>query len=366
MCFDFIGYFAHKIPINYIIYSLCNTKEFTISILSIAILHSISLSPTLFNPSNNNSIFKTSGEVLLVKTIEHSKYTIKFYSDYTALKIMKNGNYITRIDSINGTNYGIKENGVINNDSLYLAELLSSVDKPKITYALNNPADIKVKNINLLNTNNFFGSEFTLSGNINNTFKICMPGDFNIYNATCALAVIHALNIDTSKVSKALEKVTVHGRMETALVTPKYKVIIDYAHTKDSMENLVKTLLAYKPKELISVVGCGGNRAKERRYSTGEIFGKYSDLCIITMDNPRFEELSSINNDIKVGLDKVNAKYLEIADRSEAIKYACHHALEGSIIVLVGKGHEEYQEIKGEKHYFSEKEVLKEIENNIE
>ena len=153
--------------------------------------------------------------------------------------------------------------------------------------------------------------------------------------------------------------------METALVTPKFKVLIDYAHTEDGMKGLVKTLRDYKPKRLVSVFGGGGNRPKERRYNLGEIIGGASDLCIITEDNPRFEEISSINKDIKVGLDKVGAKYIEIPDRADAIKYACDNALEGDLILLVGKGHEEYQDIKGVKHYFSELYVINEIKKDL-
>ena len=153
--------------------------------------------------------------------------------------------------------------------------------------------------------------------------------------------------------------------MEIALITSKFKVLIDYAHTEDGMKELVKTLRAYNPKRLISVFGGGGNRPKERRYNLGEIIGGSSDLCIITEDNPRFESIESINSDIKVGLGKVNAKYIEIEDRKDAIEYALNNAENGDLILLVGKGHEEYQDVKGEKKYFSELEVIKEIKNKM-
>lgn len=255
---------------------------------------------------------------------------------------------------------------VINSDSLYLEDIIKGIEVPITTYSVNNEADIKVSDFKFINEDNFLGSSFDVTGKITGSFKISIPGEFNIYNALCALTVCSKITTNKEKCQEALLNITVRGRMEMVLCTPKFKVLIDYAHTSDEMESLVKTLKMYKPKRLVSVFGGGGNRAKERRYSLGEIFGATSDLCIITMDNPRFEDISSINADIKVGLNKVNAKYIEIEDRSLAIKYAINNALPGDIIVLVGKGHEEYQDIKGVKHHFSEAEVIEEIKKNLQ
>lgn len=254
---------------------------------------------------------------------------------------------------------------VSNNDSMHLDKVLKGVEVPIITYGIKNASDIKVKEISLINEKSFFGSEFTTTGLIDDTFKISIPGEFNVYNSLCSLAVMKALNLETGKMKDALINVKVRGRMEIALITSKFKVLIDYAHTEDGMKELVKTLRAYNPKRLISVFGGGGNRPKERRYNLGEIIGGSSDLCIITEDNPRFESIESINSDIKVGLDKVNAKYIEIEDRKDAIEYAINNAENGDLILLVGKGHEEYQDVKGEKKYFSELEVIKEIKNKM-
>jgi len=254
---------------------------------------------------------------------------------------------------------------ISNNDSEYLSDVLKGVEVPILTYAVNNNADFRVNNIKLINEKDFFGSEFTTTGIIEDTFRTCIPGEFNIYNSLCSIAVVHALEIDTKKAKDALLNVKVRGRMETALVTPQYKVLIDYAHTEDGMRELVKTLRAYKPRRLVSIFGGGGNRPKERRYNLGEIIGGSSDLCIITMDNPRFEEISSINKDIKIGLDKVNAKYIEIENREDAIKYACENAQDGDLILLVGKGHEEYQDIKGTKYYFNELDIIEDIKKNL-
>lgn len=253
---------------------------------------------------------------------------------------------------------------VSNNDSLHLDKVLKKVSVPCITYGIKNSADIKVNNIKLINDENFFGSEFTLDG-IDESFKTSIPGEFNVYNSICAIAVMKALKLDINKSKEALVNVKVRGRMETALVTSKFKVLIDYAHTEDGMKELVKTLREYNPTRLVSVFGGGGNRPKERRYNLGEIIGESSDLCIITEDNPRFESIESINKDIKVGLDKVKAKYIEIEDRKDAIEYAIENAEDGDLILLVGKGHEEYQEVKGVKHHFSELEVIENIKNKM-
>ncbi len=247
---------------------------------------------------------------------------------------------------------------VINNDSMYLDKILANVTSPITTYSIDNASDLQAINLNLINDDIVLGSIFSTKGLQNTTFKLNIPGTFNIYNALSAITTCLKLGIDVDIIKNALLKVKVRGRMEPALITKDYKVIIDYAHTEDGLNALVNTLSAYKPKRLISIFGGGGNRAKDRRYHLGEIIGANSDLCILTMDNPRFEEISAINNDIKVGLNKVNAKYIEINDRKNAIIYALDNAKKGDVILLIGKGHETYQDIKGTKYPFSELTIL--------
>ena len=137
--------------------------------------------------------------------------------------------------------------------------------------------------------------------------------------------------------------------------------MIDYAHNAMALESLLTTLKEYHPHRLVCLFGCGGNRSKLRRYEMGEVAGKLADLTIITSDNPRDEEPQAIIDDIKIGMAKTDGKYVEIADRKEAIAYAIHHGEPGDIIVLAGKGHEDYQEIKGKKYPMDERVLIADI-----
>lgn len=256
--------------------------------------------------------------------------------------------------------------GIINSDSDKWERVIRGHTCEVIKYALKDEgADMKASNIQFVMEDDFFGVQFDVSGKVNATFKLDIPGRFSAYNALCAICVACELGIDVKSMQKALEKVKVIGRMELVSSNDKYKLIIDYAHNKDEMDNLMDTISEYKPKRLVCIFGGGGNRAKARRYDMGEVAGKWADLTILTEDNPRFEEIESINNDIIVGLNKYNGKYIFIKDRKEAIKYAMKHAEEGDIILLIGKGHENYQEIKGVKYTWDERKAVKEAEEEI-
>ena len=141
----------------------------------------------------------------------------------------------------------------------------------------------------------------------------------------------------------------------------EFTLMIDYAHNAMALESLLGTLKEYNPHRLVCLFGCGGNRSKLRRYEMGEVSGKMADLTIITSDNPRDEDPQAIIDDIKIGMAKTDGKYVEIPDRKEAIAYAIHHGEPGDIIVLAGKGHEDYQEIKGKKYPMDERVLIREI-----
>ncbi len=155
------------------------------------------------------------------------------------------------------------------------------------------------------------------------------------------------------------------GRVETVKIDRDFTVIIDYAHTPDSLENVLTTIKEFTKGRLISVFGCGGDRDRSKRPAMGNISGRIADFTIITSDNPRTEDPVAIVRDIEEGIKNTGGKYITIVDRREAIKYALQHAQPGDVIVLAGKGHETYQTFKDKTIHFDEREVVRELLEEI-
>ncbi|HIX25878.1 MAG TPA: UDP-N-acetylmuramoyl-L-alanyl-D-glutamate--2,6-diaminopimelate ligase [Candidatus Lachnoclostridium avicola] len=209
----------------------------------------------------------------------------------------------------------------------------------------------------------FVGTEFDLEEKATGAvmdLRLGLPGEFNVDNALAAASLCRAMGISEDAIREGLEHVRVNGRMEIAYSSEKCTVIIDYAHNAVSMESLLETLRAYHPKRLVCVFGSGGNRSKERRYSMGEIGGKMADLCILTADNSRYEKTEDIIADIRSHLEPTGGAFVEIPDRREAIYYSLSHAQSGDMIAIIGKGHEDYQEINGVRTHFLDREVVEE------
>ena len=193
-----------------------------------------------------------------------------------------------------------------------------------------------------------------------------IPGKFSAYNALAAIAVCRHFDVTQEQIQQGLSTVKVKGRVEPVPVPGEYTLLIDYAHNAVSMENILETLREYHPQRLVCLFGAGGNRAKSRRYEMGEVCGRLADLSVITADNSRFEDVMDIIADIKIGMAKTDGKYVVIPDRREAIRYCLQNAQRGDVIVLAGKGHEDYQEIRGVKHPFDERVVVAELLKEIE
>ena len=229
------------------------------------------------------------------------------------------------------------------------------------TFGFSEEADLRAENVQLVSRPGYLGVAYHVAGLMDFDVEIDIPGTFSVYNSLTAISVCRHFNVPVEKIKDALKKAKVKGRIEMIKVSDEFTLMIDYAHNAMSLESLLTTLKEYNPKRLVCLFGCGGNRSKDRRYEMGEVSGRLADLTIITSDNPRFEEPQAIIDDIKIGIGKTDGKYVEICDRKEAIKYAIENGQPGDVIVLAGKGHEDYQEIKGVKYPMDERVLIAEV-----
>ena len=248
--------------------------------------------------------------------------------------------------------------GLVNIDDGHWREVTAGALCPLTTFSLKGEGDYRAGDVAEERRPGFLGSRFAVSGALEGEFLLNMPGRFNVDNALAALAAADMAGVGREAIARGLETVRVKGRTQLLPTPGHYTLLIDYAHNAVSMENLLSMLRSYRPHRLICLFGGGGNRSRLRRYDMGEMSAKYADLTVLTMDNPRDEEVEAINEDIKVGLARHDGKYISIPDRAEAIRWVIDNAREGDIIALIGKGHEEYQEIRGVKHFFSEEQVV--------
>ena len=188
-----------------------------------------------------------------------------------------------------------------------------------------------------------------------------IPGKFSVYNAMCAAGVLRALGVDCEDIRSSMSEVGgVKGRAEVVPTDTDYTVMIDYAHTPDGLENILKTVKEVCEGRVICVFGCGGDRDRTKRPKMGKTAAIYSDIVVVTSDNPRTEDPDSIIDEIIPGVTEVKKEYIRVTDRREAIFKALDVAKKGDIIVLAGKGHETYQEINHIKHHMDEREIVNE------
>jgi len=254
--------------------------------------------------------------------------------------------------------FGMCKKGIVNIDSEYGRRILEIAECELLTYGIENDADITASDI-LKHSDSV---EFNLKSPwMNGRVKINIPGKFSVYNALAAIGACGLMNVSFDSVKAGLERVSVPARVETVKTDRDFTVIIDYAHTPDSLENILTTVKDFTKGRLISVFGCGGDRDRAKRPAMGRISGRIADFTIITSDNPRTEEPLAIVRDIEEGIKDTEGKYTTIVDRREAIKYALSNAQPGDVIVLAGKGHETYQTFKDKTIHFDEREVVREI-----
>ncbi len=266
---------------------------------------------------------------------------------------------------------------LIDMDDGHVEEITRDIPCPWEGFGIDNIAQYQAENIHYVSEPDFVGLEFTIkdsgakqAASANDVYsripvRVNIPGRFNVSNALAASAVCLKAGVSQAALCHALEHLCLDGRMEIVYTSEEFCVIVDYAHNAVSMESLLSTLREYHPKRLVCVFGCGGNRSKDRRYSMGEIAGKMADFSIITADNSRYEKVEDIMGDIRGSIEKTGGKFIEIPDRRDAITYSIHHAQTGDMIAIIGKGHEDYQEIQGVRYPFLDRAVVQEAVSGL-
>ena len=255
---------------------------------------------------------------------------------------------------------GFVQNAAVNADDESTAKLKPDMAMPYITYGICVDADVFARDIEITEEGVRFNVQ--LHGMNEIGIHMRMTGMFNVYNALAATSCALIMGIAPEKIKEGLEAVTrVPGRIEVLQTGTPFKVILDYSHSPDALENILKTVRQFTRNRVIAVFGCGGDRDKGKRPMMGEIGGRLADHCILTSDNPRTENPMVILAAIEKGIKPTGKSYEVIENRREAIAKALRIAEDGDVIVLAGKGHETYQEIMGIKRPFDEKVIVSEL-----
>ncbi len=248
--------------------------------------------------------------------------------------------------------------GIVNGDDPQTEAVLEGHTCEVLRFGQKEDADYRAEQVDLHNNGGSMGVRYHLTGRQNCEVVVNIPGAFSVYNSLTAISICSELGVPMETILSCLKNVRVRGRVELVDVSDEYTVMVDYAHNGMALRSLLTTLREYEPGRLICVFGCGGNRSRDRRFEMGEISSNLADLTIATSDNPRFEEPQDILNDIITGIRKGPGEYAAIIDRREAIRYALEQAKPGDCIVVAGKGHEDYQEIKGIKYPMDDRELI--------
>ena len=249
---------------------------------------------------------------------------------------------------------------VYNADDERVGQAIGALDIPHTAIGIRVPSDIHANDIEICERG--CGYQLTFSKRFKLDIRLQLAGVFNVYNSMMAAAMCDCLGMTPQQIQSGLERLKgVPGRIELLETETPYRVILDYAHSPDALENILKTVRETCKGRVIALFGCGGDRDHDKRPIMGEIGGRMADHCILTSDNPRSEDPLAILAEIERGIRLTGGSYQVVENRREAIRIALTMARPGDVVVLAGKGHETYQEIKGVKHPFDEKLVVKEI-----
>lgn len=256
--------------------------------------------------------------------------------------------------------FTISDKGVINLDDPAAGAMLADAKCPCLTFSCEkDAADLTAKNLKL----HADGVEFVAAtkGDLARV-KLPIPGHFSAENALTALGIVLQLGMPLADAAKSLATATgVKGRVEVVPTDTDYTVLIDYAHSPDGVENVLRAVRGFARGRVVALFGCGGDRDRTKRPKMGKIAADLADFCIVTSDNPRTEDPKAIIDDILEGMKGTKTPMQVIVDRPEAIHWALAHAKKDDIIVLMGKGHETYQEVNHVKHHMDEREIVRDF-----
>jgi UDP-N-acetylmuramyl-tripeptide synthetase len=248
---------------------------------------------------------------------------------------------------------------IINSDDPRAGRIIEALTVPHLTYGIRNAqADYRAEKVQVTPG----GVEYDLrAAGVVTHVKLGISGLFNVYNSLAALTTVCSLGVSLDEALKAVEDFQgVRGRFQMVRKGQQFAVVVDYAHTPDGLENILKAAREITSRSLITVFGCGGDRDRTKRPLMGKIAATLSDSVIITSDNPRTEDPGKILQDIEEGVRPVKSDYEKIVDRRDAIGRALHRAQPGDTVVVAGKGHENYQIFKDRTIHFDDVEVVEE------
>ncbi|WP_265443541.1 UDP-N-acetylmuramoyl-L-alanyl-D-glutamate--2,6-diaminopimelate ligase [Acetivibrio straminisolvens] len=305
----------------------------------------------------NSVVMEVSSHALELHRVSCSEYDIGVFTNLSRdhLDFHKTfDNYLNAKIKL----FSMCKKGLINIDNEFGPKVVDNAKCEVYTMGIDNKADLRAMDI----VHHSDSVDFTVvSPWFTGDVKVNIPGKFSVYNALAAIGSCALMGVPFEYIKKGLEKVTVPGRAEVLDIKKDYTVMIDYAHSPDSLENILTTVKAYAPGRVVCVFGCGGDRDRTKRPVMGRISGQIADFTVITSDNPRTEDPEAIIRDIEEGIKKTGGLYTTITDRREAIKYALMNAKPKDIILLAGKGHETYIILKDKTIHFDEREVVRDI-----
>lgn len=262
--------------------------------------------------------------------------------------------------------FSASRHSIFNSDDIHWRVMAQKALGTINTYAIDSQADFTAHDISLKQSNGLLCTSFifTAAGQ-SYPVNLNSPGKFSVYNALAALSVAAYLKLDLKAAIAAVPASLPKGRMELLNLDAPFSVIVDYAHNAMSLESILTSLKQYNPSRIVTLFGCGGDRDPHRRFEMGEVSGRLSDFTVITSDNPRSEDPETIIDNIITGIKPTDGKYISLPDRRQAIAWALSNAESGDIILIAGKGHEDYQEIKGVRYPFDDSSTVYDIAKEL-